>query len=196
VTSAWVRPYAPSHGRWLVVAWELAGLAFLDWSTVRLFEMESRAALALTAALALLWLVGSWRIARMGVYVSEYGVRSQGLIGSRTLRWTQIEHITLDQVVYRFGGLRVPSGMAVVIRCHNGTLVNTSLWAQGIDFHYRPAVFRDVYHSLRERHSAALAAQAEATLAAAGPEPVTAASAGGWWWRPARCGCAPGRTPG
>jgi hypothetical protein len=158
VTSAWVRPYAPGRARWLIVGWEFVGLVFLDWTTTRLFDLESRAALLLTAALTLLWLIGSWQIVRMGVYVSEYGVRSRGVIGSRTLRWTEIEHITLDKVVYRLGRLRVPSGMAVVIECRNGTLVNTSLWVQGIDFHSRPAVFRDVYHGLRERHSAALAA--------------------------------------
>jgi hypothetical protein len=160
VRSAWVRPYAPGRGRWLIIAWELGGLALVDWTTVRLFELAPRPAAMLTAALALLWLVGSWRIARMGVYVSEYGVRTRGVIGSRTLRWTQIEHITLDQVVYRIGGLRVSSGTTVVIKCRDGVWVNTSLWVQGIDFHARPHVFREVYHGLRERHSAALAAQA------------------------------------
>jgi hypothetical protein len=160
VTSAWVRPYAPGRGRWLIIGWELGGLALVDWTTVRLFELAPRPAAMLTAALALLWLVGSWRIARMGVYVSEYGVRTRGVVGSRTLRWTQIEHITLDQVVYRVGGLRVPNGTTVVIKCRDGVWVNTSLWVQGIDFHARPHVFREVYHGLRERHSAALAAQA------------------------------------
>jgi hypothetical protein len=84
----------------------------------------------------------------------------RGLIGSRTLRWTQIQHITLDQAVYRIGRLRVPSGTTVVIKCRNGAWVNTSLWVQGIDFHARPHTFRDVYHGLRERHAAAVAAQA------------------------------------
>lgn len=130
----------------------------VDWTTVRLFELTPRAVVALTAGLVVLWLLGSWRIARMGVYVSEYGVRIRGLIGSRTLRWTQIQHITLDQVAYRLGRVRVPSGTTVVIKCWNGTWINTSLWVQGVDFHARPHAFRDVYHGLRERHAAALAA--------------------------------------
>jgi Bacterial PH domain len=157
VNSTWVRPYAAGRGRWLIVAWELGGLAFVDWTSVRLFNLGTPAVAGLTAALAVLWLIGSWRIARMGVYVSEYGVRSRGIVGSRTLRWTQIERITLDEAVYRIGGLRVPGGTTVVIRCHDGTWVNTSLWVQGIDFHSRPALFREVYHGLREAHSAALA---------------------------------------
>jgi hypothetical protein len=158
VGSEWVRPYTPGRGRWLIIAWEFGGLAFLDWSTVRLFELAPRAAAMLTAGMVVLWLVASWRIVRMGVYVSEHGVRSRGVIGSRTLRWTQIEHITLDQAVYRVGRVRVPSGTTVVIKCRNGEWVNTSLWVQGVDFHARPHVFRDVYHGLRERHSAAIAA--------------------------------------
>jgi hypothetical protein len=143
----------------LIIAWELGGLAMLDWTTVRLFELTPRAAAGLTAVLVVLWLVGSWRIVRMGVYVSEYGVRVRGLIGSRTLRWTQIQHITLDQAEYGIGRLRVPGGTTVVIKCRNGDWVNTSLWVQGIDFHARPHLFSDVYQGLRERHAAAVATQ-------------------------------------
>jgi hypothetical protein len=160
VAVRWVRPYTPGRGRWLIIAWELGSLALLDWTTVRLFELAPRPAAALTAGLAALWLVGSWQIICMGVYVSEHGVRARGVIGARTVRWTEIEHVTLDEVVYRIGRLRVPSGTTVVIKCRDGSWINTSLWVQGIDFHARPHAFREVYHGLRERHAAARSAQA------------------------------------
>jgi hypothetical protein len=156
VNSAWLRPYTPGRGRWLIVGWELGGLAFVDWTTIRLFDLGATEAGVITGLLAVAWLVGSWRILRMGVYVSEYGVRIRSLFGSRTLRWTDIDQFAIDQPVYRFGTLEVPAGMTVLIRHRNGQLVNTSLWAQGIDFHSRPRQFREVYGLLCERHSAAV----------------------------------------
>jgi hypothetical protein len=153
-----MRPYAPGRGRWLVIAWELGGLGFVGWTTARLFDLGPRPAAVLAGALALVWLVGSWRILRIGVYVSGYGVRIRGLVDSRTLRWTEIESFALDEVINRLGGFELPRETTVRIRCRDGRLVNTPLWAQGIDFHSRPGVFREVYHGLRERHLAAQAA--------------------------------------
>jgi Bacterial PH domain len=155
----WVRPYAPGRGRWLVIAWELGGLAFVGWTTVGLFDLGPRPAAAVAGTLAVLWLLGSWRILRIGVYLNEYGVRVRGLVGSRTLRWTEIEFFAIEEVVHRLGGFQLPSGNTVRIRCRDGRTVNTPLWAQGIDFHSRPRAFGEVYHALRERH---LTAQAPA----------------------------------
>jgi Bacterial PH domain len=139
----------------MVIAWELGGLAFAGWTTARLFDLGSDPTRVLTAALAVTWLLGSWRILRIGVYVSEYGVRIRGLARSRTLRWTEIESFALDQVVHRLGGFELPRETTVRIRCRDGRLVSTPLWAQGIDFHSRPGTFREVYQGLRERHLAA-----------------------------------------
>jgi hypothetical protein len=48
--------------------------------------------------------------------------------------------------------------MTVLIERGDGSMVNTELWAQGVDFHSRPKVFRAVYHELRDRHLAAVRA--------------------------------------
>lgn len=157
MTSAWLRPYSPGRGRWLIVAWELAGLAFFGWTTVRLFDLGLRSAAVLTGGLGLLWLLGAWQIMRSGVYVGESGIRVRGLIGSRTLRWHEIEHFVIDRISHRIGGLEIPSGTTVLIKRRNGGLVHTPLWAQGIDFHARPAAFREVYQILRDLHTEALA---------------------------------------
>lgn len=153
---AWQRPYSPGRGRWLILAWEFAGLGFLGWTSTRLFDLDGGRAWGLAIALALLWFAGAWQIMWMGVYVSEYGVRIRGLLGSRTLRWTEIEEFVFDQPVWRLGGFRIPHGLTVLIKRRGGGYVNTSLWAQGVDFHARPRVFREVYGVLRERHLAAL----------------------------------------
>lgn len=154
----WQRPYTPGRGRWLILAWELAGFAFVGWASVRLFDLGGQGARGLAVALALVWIVGAWRIIRMGVYVSEYGVRIRGLLGGRTLRWTDIEEFVFDQPEWRLGRLRVAHGLTVLIKRRDGGYVNTSLWAQGVDFHARPRALREVYGVLRERHLAATTA--------------------------------------
>lgn len=136
--------------------WELAALAIFGWTTVGLFELDGSAVLALGVGLAAVWALGCWRIARMGVYVSAYGVRVRGLVRSRTVAWRHVEHIRLHEAEHRVGGLRIPSGMTVLIERTGGPDVPTSLWSQGIDFHSQPGAFRAVYHDLRERHAAAL----------------------------------------
>jgi hypothetical protein len=122
-----------------------------------LFDLGPRPAAVLGGALALLWLMGSWRIMRIGVYISAHGVRIRGLVASRTLRWTEIEFFTLDEVIHRLGGFELPRETTVRIRRRDGRVVRTPLWAQGIDFHSRPGAFGEVYHLLRERHLAAQA---------------------------------------
>lgn len=148
-----------------MVAWELGGLAFVAWTTVRLFDLGPGPSGGLLGVLGVLWLVGSWRIFRMGVYISVYGVRVRGLAGTRTMRWTDIESFTLDHVVHRVGGFELAGGATVLIDRRDGRQVKTSLWAQGIDFHARPGLFRDVYHGLRERHAAAVATPPQPDIA-------------------------------
>jgi len=156
VRHAWVRPYSPGRGRWLVLAWELFGFALLGWTSLRLFDLHGNGARALVVALAVIWVVGAWRVLRMGVYVSDHGVRVSGLLGNRTLRWTEIDEFVFDQPEWRLGRLRIPHGPTVLIKRRDGRFMHTSLWAQGIDFHARPRAFREVYGVLRERHLAAL----------------------------------------
>jgi hypothetical protein len=141
-----------------VIGWELGGFGFVAWTTARLFDLGPRPAGVLLGALAVLWLAGSWRILRMGVYVSGYGVRVRGVVRSRTLRWTDIESFALHHVVHRFGGFELTSGATVLIERQGGRTVRTSLWAEGIDFHAQPGLFRSVYDGLRERHRTALTA--------------------------------------
>ena len=144
----------------MVLGWEAASLAALGWATIRLFDLGGAAALGTIAGLALLWLLGSWRIVRMGVYLSDRGVRIRGLLRNRTLGWHDIAQIWLHRSSHRLGRWEIPSGMTVLIERSDGAVVNTELWAQGVDFHSRPGAFRAVYRELRRRHQAAIQATA------------------------------------
>ena len=153
----WQRPYEPGAGRWLVIAWEAAALALLGWSTVRRFDLTGVGVRMLAVALVVTWALGVWRILRMGVYAGAGGVRIRGLLRSRTLRWQEVAHVRLHKATHRLGRWEIESGLTVLIERRNGSTVNTELWAQGVDFHSRPRVFRAVYHQLRTLHLDAVA---------------------------------------
>jgi hypothetical protein len=158
VSDTWERPYEPGAGRWLVIAWEAVALALLGWTTVRKFDLTGAGLRVVVGVLVLAWLIGAWRIVRMGVCTSAGGVRIRGLIRSRTLRWSEVAHVHLHKATHKLGPWEIESGLTVLIERRDGSMVNTELWAQGVDFHSRPRVFRAVYHELRTRHREALRA--------------------------------------
>jgi hypothetical protein len=164
VSSRWSRAYPPGRGRWLVLGWEAAGLGYLHWATVRLFDLPPAGSRVLAAALAALWLVAAWRITVMGVCVSDTGLRLRGLTTTRTLRWAEVERITVERTAHQVAGVPVAAGRSVVVTLHSGERVPTPLWEQGMDFHARPALFQAVYRELRDRCAAVLD-----TSAARGP---------------------------
>jgi Bacterial PH domain len=155
VSDSWVRPYTPGTGRWLVIGWEAVALGLLAWSSVDQFDISGPGIRLLACAIAAAWVIGAGRILQMGAYVSVNGLRICGLLRSRTMRWDQVQNVRLHKATHRLGRWEVESGMTVLIERRDGTTVNTELWAQGVDFHSRPKVFRDVYHELRDRHLAA-----------------------------------------
>ena len=151
----WERPYTASTGRWLVIGWEAAALAMLAWTAIERFDLEGLGARLVIGAVTALWALGAYRILQMGAYVGEAGLRIRGLLRSRTLPWPDIAHVRLHRTGHKIGRWEIDNGMTVVVERRDGSTVNTELWAQGVDFHARPSVFRAVYHELRARHAAA-----------------------------------------
>lgn len=156
VSDTWVRPYTPGTGRWLVIGWEAVALGLLGWTTVQQFGLTGHGIRVLACVLAAVWVLGAWRILQMGAYVGSGGLHIRGLIRSRTMQWREVAHVRLHKATHRLGPWEIESGMTVLIERRDGTTVNTELWAQGVDFHSRPKVFRAVYHELRDRHRAAV----------------------------------------
>jgi hypothetical protein len=64
--------------------------------------------------------------------------------------------VHLHKATHRLGPWEIESGLTVLIERSDGSMVNTELWAQGVDFHSRPRVFRAVYQELRTLHLHAL----------------------------------------
>jgi hypothetical protein len=158
VDENWTRPYTPGPGRWVVIVWEAIALAFLAWATIRQFDLDGHGVTLVGCALAAAWVIGAHRILLMGAYVGRRGLRIHGLLRSRTLSWHDISYIRLHRVTHRVGSFEIESGMTVVVDRRDGSTVNTELWAEGVDFHARPSVFRAVYQELRSRHLDAQAA--------------------------------------
>ena len=156
MSDTWARPYTVGTGRWLVIGWEAVALGLLGWTSVDTFALGWHGLRIMASALAVAWVLGSWRILQMGAYVSSRGLQIQGLFRTRTLAWQEIAHVRLHQATHRMGPWEIESGMTVLIERRDATTVDTELWAQGVDFHSRPKVFRAVYHELRNRHSAAV----------------------------------------
>ena len=152
---SWERPYPPGAGRWLVIAWEAVALGLFAWTTVRQFEVTGHGIRVVACLLAAVWTVGALRIMQMGAYVGTDGLRIHGLVRSRTMHWRDIAQVRLHRARHRLGPWEIESGMTVLIERRDGSTVNTELWAQGIDFHSRPKLFRAVYQELRSRHLAA-----------------------------------------
>ncbi len=147
MTAQWHRPYTPGSGRLVVIAWELGSLALLDWTAVRAFTLSAPGTWLLSGALAALWLVGSWQVLRMGVYVGPAGIRVRGLLGTRTVRWPEVAGIVVERRSARLLGIEL--GMNVVIEHRAGGTVSTPLWAEGIDFHRRRPAFHATCRELR-----------------------------------------------
>ena len=155
MVETWERPYTPGAGRWLIIGWEAFALALLAWTSIEAFELNWHGVRLLACALAVLWVIGAHRILQMGAYVGPDGLRIHGLLRSRTMRWDEVSHVRLHEASQRLGPWNIPSGLTVLIERYDGSTVNTELWAQGVDCHARPKLFRAVYHELRTRHLAA-----------------------------------------
>lgn len=151
MNAEWARAYPPSPARWGVVAWEAAGLAYLHWTTVRLFGLPHDAGWLLALTFALAWAAGSWQVLQMGMYLSADALRIRGVFRTRTVRWSTIRAAAVEDVAYRIGPYRLPAGKTVVLILQEGNRVNTAMWAQGMDFYRKPQMFRTVYSELRRR---------------------------------------------
>ncbi|WP_092549528.1 PH domain-containing protein [Actinoplanes derwentensis] len=155
MASHWIRPYPPGTGRWLVIAWEAAALGLLTWASIRQFDLIGHGVRAITGVLAVVWVIGAWRILQHGVYVSSHGLLIRGLVRSRTMYWRDIAAVHLHRSTHKLGWWELQDDMTVLIERHDGATINTELWAQGVDFHARPKLFRAVYQEIRSRHQSA-----------------------------------------
>ena len=155
MSETWERPYTPGTGRWLVIGWEAAALALLGWTTTRQFGLTGHGIHVLAGVIAALWVIGAWRIHHMGAYLGpDPACASTACSAPAPCAGAEVTHVRLHRTTHHLGPWHIESGLTVLIDRRDGATVNTELWAQGVDFHARPTVFRAVYHELRDRHRA------------------------------------------
>jgi hypothetical protein len=151
----WRRPYRTGAGRWMVALWEAGALILLHRTTVDLYHLTSSSRLLIALAFAIMWVALCIRLTRLGLFVAPGGIQIRGLVTRRTIRWHEVERIVVDRAHHQWLGLRIPSGRTAIIELHNGERVNSSLWADGIDFKFSPAGFRQACADLRREHASA-----------------------------------------
>ena len=143
------------------MVWELLALALFGWSTLRLLEqltaVPPTAGWVLSGLLAAAWIAASWRIVRYGVYVNDYGLRIQGLLRSRVIAWPEVKQIAMRDTSHVLLGITVAGGPNVLIDLRTGETAATPLYANGIDFLFRPHAFGHAYRELRGALAAATA---------------------------------------
>ena len=83
MSDAWVRPYTPGTGRWLVIGWEAAAMGLLAWTTIQQFDLTGHGVRIVACVLAAVWVVATGRILQMGAYVGPDGLLIRGLVRSR-----------------------------------------------------------------------------------------------------------------
>lgn len=141
-----------------MVAWELFGLGFFGWTTERVLRpsmaLPPVGIAILVLALFVAWVLIAHRILRMGVYVSDQGIRVVRLIGSHTVRWSDVDRIIVRNPQHTIGRLKIAGGMSVQIDPREGAPVETTLWAEGIDFAFRRHAFHAAYRELRQHLTA------------------------------------------
>ena len=69
--------------------------------------------------------------------------------------WADIALVHVQESHLTLGRLRVPTGRVVQFERVGRQPVTSTLWADGVDFKFRPGAFQAAYADLRRRHGEA-----------------------------------------
>lgn len=96
----------------------------------------------------LVWVGFLGRVALVGIYVGERGLRYRAVFRTTTVPWDSIEGVKLVPV--RFGGPvgSVPA-MAIYIQCVGRPSIRTWVNNKGADFLGRPKAFDRAFHAVQ-----------------------------------------------
>ncbi|MGW7261002.1 hypothetical protein [Streptomyces sp. NPDC054834] len=112
----WRRPYRPGPWRVAVAALCLMLASFVLFAAVLIALTGSPSSAGVVLGCALVIIVGSLRLLRMGVWVSGHGVRQVGFLLTRTAPWERIVAVrTLQQPVRWLGLPRTVQGQALIL---------------------------------------------------------------------------------
>ncbi|MFF4400507.1 hypothetical protein [Streptomyces sp. NPDC001480] len=140
----WRRPYRPGPWRVAVAALCLMLASFVLFAAVLIALTDSPSSAGAVFAAAVVIILGSLRLLRMGVWVSGRGVRQVGFFLTRTTPWERIVAVrTLQQPVRWLGLPRTVQGQALTLvrRDRGAQDLPPLLTTHNLDFVGRGAAF-------------------------------------------------------
>jgi hypothetical protein len=149
----WTRPYRRGWFGILLILLILGGTAFSVGIIVSAASGGSThrgvSATELLAGILLLiiWVGGLARVALMGIYVSDVGLRYRGLLHTATVPWAKVRAVRLGPLNMRFLG-EATGAEAIWIDCSDRGSLATWVNDRGIDFLGRRAAFERAFSSI------------------------------------------------
>jgi hypothetical protein len=140
----WRRPYRPGPWRVGAAALLLLFASFVLFAAVIIALASTPSGAGTVFGIALVVIVGALRLLRMGVWVSEHGLRRVGFFGTRTTRWERVASVRTVQQPVRWLGLpRTVQGQALVLVGKSRTPEDMPplLTTHNADFLARPKAF-------------------------------------------------------
>ncbi len=138
----WRRPYRPGPWRVGLAAVFLLLASFVLLSAMVIAMAGSVAGAATCVAIAAVMITGALRLLRMGVWVSQHGLRHTSFLSTSTLRWSQVASVrTRQQPVKLLGLPRTVQGQALVITTTRGAVLRALVTDHNSDFLGRKPAF-------------------------------------------------------
>ncbi|THA24193.1 hypothetical protein E4198_05070 [Streptomyces sp. RKND-216] len=139
----WRRPYRLGPWRVAGAAVVLLLTSYVLISAVILAVAGQLTGAAAFAAVAALMTAAALRALRMGVWVSDAGLRQVGPLYTVTLPWAEVSAVRTAQQPVKWLGLpRTVQGQALVVeRTRGGSALRTQLTTHNADFLNRPEAF-------------------------------------------------------
>jgi hypothetical protein len=138
----WIRPYRPGPYRIAGAALLLMLVSYLLFAALVVALSGEPVAAGIILAAAVLMLAYALRLVRVGIWVSEHGVRQVSVLKTRTVPWEGIASIRTSQQPVRWLGLpRTLQGQAVLITCTGGEVLRPLLTDHNADFLGRGEAF-------------------------------------------------------
>ncbi|MBY8879529.1 hypothetical protein K7862_18065 [Streptomyces sp. PLK6-54] len=138
----WMRPYRPGPWRVGIAALALMLASYLMFAALIMVAATSVQGAGLCLGLAVLVIVATLRLLRVGVWLSRKGLRQVTFFSTVTLPWRQVAGVrTAQQPVKVLGMPRTVQGQALVIVRRGGDPLRTLVTDHNADFLGRVEAF-------------------------------------------------------
>lgn len=138
----WIRPYRPGPWRVAVAALALMLAAYLLFASLIMVAARSTQGAVACGAGALVVIVCTLRLLRVGLWLSGKGLRQVGFFVTVTVPWSKVGTVRTAQQPVRVMGLpRTVQGQALVVTRRGGAPLRTLVTDHNADFLGRVEAF-------------------------------------------------------